>query len=442
MARFVRIGGLDAQVAATLVLRSWSVLAGACTVLLIPRWLGQVEQGYYFTFSSLLALQIFFELGLSQVVVQIVSHEFAHLSAAPDGRISGDDHRLAKLAELMRLLRRWYFVAAVAFALAVGAAGAFFFSLQGTLPAGEWLGVWLSVALLTGANLYLSIWLTVLEGCGKVADVARLRTRISVFGYAGMWACLALGASLWSILLLPLTTVVMTAMWLRRSAEPLRDLVSSQTPGAASFSWRRNIFPFQWRIAVSWVSGYFIFQIFTPLTFAKHGPVEAGRLGIAMAIFSALLTVGMSWVNAKLPAMGALVSRSERQALNVLFWSVTKRSLLFVICSVAAVVVGLYVLRSLNPPLASRVADLPVVLCLGIATVANCLVYAAAGYMRIHIEEPMLWVSISSAVATIAAAAFMIDLGVFPMMASYAAVAALLALPWTLRLFATYYRRA
>ena len=33
-------------------------------------------------------------------------------------------------------------------------------------------------------------------------------------------------------------------------------------------------FPFQWRIAVSWIAGYFSLYLFTPVTFGVYGPIE------------------------------------------------------------------------------------------------------------------------------------------------------------------------
>ena len=41
-------------------------------VLLVPFFLADAEQGYYYTFASLLALQIFFDLGMNQVILQLV----------------------------------------------------------------------------------------------------------------------------------------------------------------------------------------------------------------------------------------------------------------------------------------------------------------------------------------------------------------------------------
>ncbi len=76
--------------------------------------------------------------------------------------------------------------------------------------------------------------------------------------------------------------------------------------------------------------------------------------------------------------------------------------------------------------------------CLAAVTVANTFVAAAATYMRAHKEEPMLPVSIATGVLTLAAAWFGSRHGVLPMMALYAAVTLLIALPWTARLFGRY----
>ena len=62
--------GVDRPVAYTLVSRGWGLLSGLVTLLLVVRYLTPDEQGYYYTFASLLAMQILFELGMSVVVMQ------------------------------------------------------------------------------------------------------------------------------------------------------------------------------------------------------------------------------------------------------------------------------------------------------------------------------------------------------------------------------------
>src|SRR6202522_4320184 len=82
--------GLDRAVGFTVLARFWSSAAGLVTVALIARFLSPAQQGYYYTFGSLVALQIVFELGFSFVILQMRSHERAHLAISVDGIVSGD----------------------------------------------------------------------------------------------------------------------------------------------------------------------------------------------------------------------------------------------------------------------------------------------------------------------------------------------------------------
>jgi hypothetical protein len=72
--------GVDRAIAFAVLGRGWSSLAGVVTVALIARFLSPAEKGYYYTFGSLIAPQIVFELGFSFVILQMASHERAHLT--------------------------------------------------------------------------------------------------------------------------------------------------------------------------------------------------------------------------------------------------------------------------------------------------------------------------------------------------------------------------
>src|SRR5437660_12352572 len=82
--------GLDRAIGFTVLARFWSSAAGLVTVALIARFLSPAEQGYYYPFGSLVALQIVFELGFSFVILQLASHERAQLSISPDYEIGGE----------------------------------------------------------------------------------------------------------------------------------------------------------------------------------------------------------------------------------------------------------------------------------------------------------------------------------------------------------------
>src|ERR1700735_1509946 len=120
--------GLDRAIAFTVMARFWSAAAGIVTILLIARFLSPKEQGYYYTFSSLVALQIVFELGFSFVILQLAAHERGYLVFLPTGLIEGDHVSDSRLASVLQRAVKWYSVAGLIMAAVLLPTGMYFFS--------------------------------------------------------------------------------------------------------------------------------------------------------------------------------------------------------------------------------------------------------------------------------------------------------------------------
>lgn len=438
---FLSIAGLDFHVLVTLLFRGWVVFAGGATVFLLPLWISPAEQGYYFTFASVLALQIFFELGLNQIVMQLVSHEVAHLTETADGRLVGKKSHLGRLSSLARLIRRWYGMAALLFAAIGGTAGAIFFSQMGTEPLTAWLGIWGVLVSATAANLWLSPGLAVMEGYGKVGQVARLRLVQSVLGYTILWSVLLSGGGLWAATAVPVVSALCTGYWLRMHGDTLRWLASRVVDVKNKISWREDVLPLQWRIALSWASGYLIFNLFTPMVFAHHGAVEAGRLGMALTVFTAISTIGMSWVNAKAPNFTAHIARGERRELNSLFKALFIRSTLAIAFTSTGFVLVAWYLTQIGMPLMTRIAPPSVLAVLAVVTTVNSMIFAMAIYVRAHLEEPMLTQSVVGGLLVACAVYIGSIYGVLTTMLLYMAICMLFLLPWTIVIFNRYSRK-
>jgi len=439
--RLWRAAGLDFHVLTTLFFRGWSILAGVVTTLLLPFWLSPAQQGFYYTFGSLLSLQVFFELGLNQVIVQLVAHEAGHLQFHDDGSVTGDAGRRSRLEAIRRLVTRWYLVASLLFAVVGSIAGHVFFKRSAVQPASEWELAWIALVLTSSINLFLSPRLAIIEGTGRVGQVARLRLIQSFVGYGVMWLLLIAGTGLWVAVAVPTVSSLGTLLWLRARGELQRRVPVGDDLLQPLISWRNDIFPLQWRIAVSWACGYFIFNLFTPIIFAHHGAREAGQFGMAMAIFSATTTVGLSWINAKMPAFTMHISRGELMTLNALFRAVMIRSTAFTAFLSFVFVGAVAIATALAVPGLHRIADGWTLWWLAIATTTNVLVYACASYMRAHREEPMVPVSIVSALCTLAVVLATASAQIQLMMAFYAGISTLVTLPWTVMLLRRYQAR-
>ncbi len=437
--RWISQLGIDIHVATTLLMRGWSIVAGGIMLLVIPATLGPEQQGYYFTFASLLGLQIFFELGLNQVITQITSKEMAlREQSAP---VAAAIH-LERIRSTLSKLRNWYRIAATMFFFVALLAGMALFRHDHTLPMAQWLGPWIGLTAFTAINLYFSPLLAVIEGCGHVGQVAKLRLAQSVAGFSLMWFCLFSGAGLWAIPVNAFVASIWTSHWLRQENNTLRVFGDITQPSSAhAIDWRREVFPFQWRIAVSWMSGYLMYQLFTPLVFIHLGSVIAGRLGLTIAMFTAIQSLGVSWFNARIPAMTRLISQGKRAELNQLFRVTFVRVVVLILISCLCVLAGVTLMGYFYLGLADRLVDMRTMVVIALGAIGNTVVYGAAAYMRAHGKEPMLPVSLAAAVLTLTAAYIGSQFGTFPTMLSQTMITFVLVAPWTAFLFNRYSRQ-
>ena len=103
------------------------------------------------------------------------------------------------------------------------------------------------------------------------------------------------------------------------------NLTASQTD-TEKVNYKIEIFPMQWKIAISWVGGYFIFQLFNPVLFATEGPIVAGQMGMTLSILNAVLALSYAWVSTKVPVFSGFIARREFFKLDKLFNSTFKIS--------------------------------------------------------------------------------------------------------------------
>lgn len=396
--------GLDRAIGFTVLARGWTTTAGAVTVLLIAHFLSSAEQGYYYTFASLVALQVVFELGFSFVILQLASHERARLTISHDYVISGDPVAHARLASVIQKAVRWYSAAAVLMAVTVMPAGVWFFQThQHGYQNVAWRLPWYLAVLAAAINFQLDPILSFIEGCGFVADVARVRLMQAIAGTVLAWAALAVHFGLFAPAMNMLGIALVSIIWLAKRRRFVLGLLKHH-PGKDRIHWQSEVWPFQWRIAISWLCGYFIFQIFNPILFAFHGPVAAGQMGMSLAIVSALQAVSWSWINTKAAPFGALVANKEHKKLDEIFFRTLKQALGVHLIGAITIWLGLVYLNHVGFRFAQRVLPpAPFAVLLASASI-NIVVFAEAMYLRVHKQEKFLVNSILTSVFTTASA--------------------------------------
>jgi hypothetical protein len=385
-----RYAGIDRAVFFTISARLLQVASSIGTVLLIIHFLSPVEQGYYYTLLSLAALQIVFELGFSFVILQLAAHESALLTFHSDGRIEGDATAHARLASVLQLTVRWYCRAAVALTIVVLPIGIAFFSGQAHATVKiSWLGPWVAAVLAFSVTFLLTPLYSFLEGCNQVRQVARLRMMQAVVVLAMSWGAIASGHGLYACALVNLGWIAVGVSFLMRRRLLLLGLLRYRT-GENGVSWRAEIWPFQWKIAVSWLCSYFTLQLFTPILFAFRGPQEAGRMGLTLSVVGYLPIVALCWITTKAAPFGQLIKLGRIDELDALFFRTLKQSLAMVALLAVACCAVLGGVELLAPRTAARMEPPGIVVLLLLTAVSSFVVQSLAVYLRSFKKEPYL----------------------------------------------------
>jgi hypothetical protein len=432
--------GMDRAIAFTIIARFWSAVAGLLTILLIARFLSPSEQGYYYTFYSLVAVQIIFELGFSFVVLQLAAHERANLSFLPDGRLEGDTISHSRLASVLQKSVRWYSVAAVLMALVVLPNGLHFF--LSNRPHGmdvAWKLPWILVVLAAALTFQIDPVFSFLEGCGFVSQVAHMRLRQAVFGSVLAWTAMLTRHGLFSPALMIIGQAAVGLSFLLTS--PRRQMLVAllrYKVGPHFVAWRKEIWPFQWRIAISYLSSYFIFQLFAPVLFAYQGPIWAGRMGMSLNIVSAIGAIALAWMSTKASPFGSMVARAEFTQLDsVFFRTFFQSTTLLVACSVTFLV-ALLVASHNFPKLAMRMMPPWSLGLLLLTAVMNHLIFCWSFYLRAHKREPYLPLSVALASCVCVATILLGRLvGANAVVVGYCVCTGVLGLPWAAYIFVT-----
>ena len=387
--------GMDKSIAYTSTARIIQAAGGVITALFIARFLTGVEQGFYYTFGSILAIQTFFELGMNGIITQYVAHEASHLTWQGI-RLEGESKYRSRLSSLLHFCFKWYGCFAVVLFLVLMIVGFVFFNRYdhtgGTV---SWRIPWLILCITTSANLMIAPLFAYLEGLGKVKEVAKYRFYQISLGLFIVWACLGSGAKLLTAAINSLTWVVVAvlAFTLSSFGSILREIYRIKVVEKVSYA--KEIFPFQWKIALSWISGYFIFQLFNPVLFATDGAVVAGQMGMTLAALTGIQALSYSWTSTKVPTYSGMIEMKRYGELDTLFRRTLRQAIginafcllifflvIFSIRQFHITIFGLY--------LGDRFLTTLPLLMMMIPEFANQFITAWATYLRCHKREPFL----------------------------------------------------
>ena len=206
------------------------------------------------------------------------------------------------------------------------------------------------------------------------------------------WLILSFGYDIWSLVIgNGLGVILMSFLLFKRAPEFWKQIIRHKS--THTFTWAHEIINLQWKYAISWVSGFFMVRLFTPVLYKFESAIIAGQFGLTMSIIDMISMTSGAWIEAKIPKMNMLVARGKRKELLHLFKSTYFRGNIFFISISPLFIMTLYLLQKYNFH-SERFLEIRYALLLILTQLPGITVIFLARYLRAHKIEPYYWLSV------------------------------------------------
>lgn len=341
-------------------------MSGPITFIFLAESFTELEQGVFFAFLSIGALQLLFEAGMTTSFVQHIASE----RRSNDGSAIYFGYLKASLI--------WCVFSALFFYWA-----ALFFSLYvfSSFSQELWLLQIKAFLFCLSLNILFSFIYVIKEGQGYVSLVYQTRFVGAILSVLFLWLSLFLEAGLYALaagqlgLLAPL--IVRKKTW-----QIIYSLFNAEHSNIKLAVTR--LAGFQVRLTAVWITGYLYWNSPILILFKFVDPSYAGKFGLTFSLMNAINQIGQGWLTTKRVFIGTMIADKQIfeagryfRKISTLSVSTVAAGLIFTV--VSSVVLGDYLFfpRALNSKEFLVMAVYFIMLCRlsNLATYTRCYKY-------------------------------------------------------------------
>lgn len=294
----------------------WRLISGPISMILIPLYLSSEEQGYWYLFGSIAALSTFADLGFSNIVLQFSAHEFATLMIDDNGFLFGEEYNIKKIGSFFRFVVYWLStICSIAYPIIIGI-GIYFLARDNVLTI--YLIPWLIYSLGSLINFFNNSILSFLEGMNQISKIQKSRLTVAFLNTTIVVIGLTMHLQVYTIAIAMLMSASFMFFTIFKTFGKIVKQMWSESK-AFSYPWKKEILPLFKKYIISFASGYFLFQVYTPLMHLFHGAEYSGKVGITMSLVTAAFSFGNIFVYTITPQINILIEKKSWEALDRLF---------------------------------------------------------------------------------------------------------------------------
>lgn len=346
-----------------------------------------------YSFGGILAIQGLFELGFNQVLQQYVSHERPLIRIFKGTIRGGQREALLRLRVCFRIAVIWYGLLGFIVLIVVGIYGDRFFAIHNEGEANWRIGWWILVTS-SVFSVLTQPFMLVINGLDFVSFVNKWRTLSIIIQTVVLWAALGSGLSIMAQGLSAWVGAVCLIIPFWLAFYPLYRTLSSKVEFVRFRPLFSQIFRLQTRTAATWMTGYLVYQAFSPILLLTTDAIRVGQFGMTQAVLASAASFPLAWVQTKLPRIGAALGVHDFALSKKLF----KEGMVRVMVLSVPVLVGAYaILFGMQARFftGQRILSVPEASLLIAGFAAQNVVLATGGFVRAHKADPfvlMAWV--------------------------------------------------
>ncbi len=304
------------DILATFFNQAWRLISGPLMLLLIPLYLTEEQQGYWYLFGSVAALSTFADLGFSNIILQFSAHEYASLKIGNDGLLEGQSQNIKKMGSFLRFVIRWLSTICAIVYPVIFIVGIYFLVRDKVLSV--YFVPWIIYSIGSLVNFFNNSVLSFIEGMDQISKIQKSRLVVAVINSVVVILSLLLQLNIYSLAFgIILSASFMFITIFKTFGKILKQLWNESVN--FSYPWKKEILPLFKKYVLSFASGYFLFQIYTPLMHYFHGPVYSGKIGISMSLVTAMFSFSTIFVYTITPRINMLIEKKDWSELDRIF---------------------------------------------------------------------------------------------------------------------------
>lgn len=415
--------------------RVLQLISGVLIISLSAVFLTKANQGLLLTLNSIAAIQIFFELGFSSVILQYIGHEKQNISFNEKIGFSGPGENLQRLSNIYNLARVWFSWGALGCSIFLIIGGSIFF-FEKSIDNSVWFIPLIAMSIGIPLSLYSQRFWVVYEGFGHIERVYQLRACAATLSCFVIAISFYFGFGLLAPAISPLCFFIFSQILKFSNLSFWKFLKKINEENEQQKKLFKEILFLQAKIAMSWLSGFFMFQSVTPIIYKLGSPESAAVIGIGMSAILILNGLLGTIVQIKIPKLIRLINLKSIEE----YFSYGKKLLFLTVFAamVLSVLGGLFIyfLDIMNVRwLTDRLPNIETYAFFMLAAVVNQIISTQATLTRLFKAEPYLFHSILVAVSTVLVMIFSAKLDVSKIALYYFLITLVISLPSSLLIF-------